>query len=424
MTETPPGPSGSAAPLTYLLVHQAFVLPGHGGGTRHFEFARLLGERGHRSRIVASSVSYLSGASVSDEPEAELPAGVTLERVPALTGIHTSYLWRILGFLVFSARSFWAALRAPGVDVYWATTPPIFQAPSAILAAKLRGKPVLLEVRDLWPDFAVEMGILRSPLLIWLAQLLEATLYWSADRILVNSPAYRHRLAEKGVDPERIDLIPNGVDTSMFDLAEDRADLRRAFGWGDDFVAVYAGALGPANDIDTILDATACLGNDSEVRIVLIGGGKDRARIADRIRAEGLARVELVETLPKPEVIRRMVAADAGLATLRDIPGFRTTYPNKVFDYMAARIPTLLTIDGVIREVVEQAEAGVFLPPEDAIQLAEGLRRCSADRQACRQMGARGRRYVEQHFERARHAETLEAILLELRGGHAGGGRR
>ena len=174
-------------------------------------------------------------------------------RAYALPTIHKSYVWRVIAFLVFMVTSIWAALRAGQVDVIMGTSPPIFQTISAWLVAWVRRRPFLLEIRDLWPEFAIDIGILTNPILIWASRRLESFLYARSTHILVNSPAYREYLIERDISTDKISFIPNGVDTSMFDPQARGEQIRRQLGLDGKFVVTYAGALGLANNIETIL---------------------------------------------------------------------------------------------------------------------------------------------------------------------------
>ena len=225
------------------------------------------------------------------------------------------------------------------------------------------------------------------------------------------------------VATEKISLIANGVDPEMFQPRADGRAIRQELGLDGKFVVTYAGALGMANDIETILRAAALLLDDRTIHFVFVGGGKEQANLKKLARELNLENVTFAGGRAKNVMPDVLAASDACLATLKDIPMFRTTYPNKVFDYMAAGRPTILAIDGVIRDVVESAGGGVYVPPGDAAALAEAVRTLRANPDRGRSMGLAARRYVEQHFNR--HTQSAEfADLLEHlshRNGHATG---
>ncbi len=170
-----------------LLIHQAFASLDEPGGTRHHELARHLSQKGHRVTIIASPVSYLTGESQIKQNRKQIDdKGVTIIRAYTLPALHRSFVWRVFSFLSFMVSSFIYGLMVRKVDLVWGTTPPIFQAPTAWLLARLKGKPFLLEVRDLWPAFAVAVGVLKNKTLIRLSEWLERFLYRHADQVMVN----------------------------------------------------------------------------------------------------------------------------------------------------------------------------------------------------------------------------------------------
>ena len=400
--------------MRVVLIHQAFVAPHEAGGTRHYELAKRAVESRIQFTIVASDISYLTGQRAGDGAAGiseQQFDGVRVLRAYTYPSLHRSFAWRIVSFLSFMLTSIRAAWRAGRVDLVMGTSPPIFQAVSAWLVAFLRRRPLLLEVRDLWPEFAIDLGVLRNRALIKLSRWLERFLYARAAHLLVNSPAYRDYLIGRGVPADKVTLIANGVDAQMFDPDARGEHVREALGLQDKFVVTYAGALGLANDVETILRAAARLGPHATIHFLLVGDGKERARLESRACELNVANVTFAGARPKSEMAELLAASDACVATLRDIPMFRTTYPNKVFDYMAAGRPTVLAIDGVIREVVEAARAGVFVPPGDDVALAEAVLALSADRQLATEMGRRARAYVVEHFDRRQQANEFVALL-------------
>src|SRR6516162_4142661 len=221
--EAKPSLVGAAPPdaprIRLLLIHQAFASPSDGGGTRHYEFGRRVISRGHSFTVVASDLSYLSGTPVVDRNALyaeQSTDGLRVLRTYAHPAIHRNFIWRVFSFLTFAGSSFLTALKSGPVDIVMGTSPPIFQAFAAWLVAFLRRRPFLLEVRDLWPEFAIDMGVLKNPLLIWLSRGMECFLYARSTHILANSPAYREYLVRRHVAPLKISLISNGVDPAMF----------------------------------------------------------------------------------------------------------------------------------------------------------------------------------------------------------------
>lgn len=396
--------------LHVLLIHQAFVELDEAGGTRHAEFARQLVANGHRVTVITSPVSYLTGKEKSDAQKDTLP-GYRVLRATTYRALHRSFFHRLLNFLSFTVSSFFVGLRVRDVDIVWGTTPPIFQAVTARALARLKRKPFLLEVRDLWPAFAVEVGVLRNGALIRASEWLERFLYRHADRVVVNSPGFVEHVKQRGA--KDIVVVPNGADAAMF-TAADGETFRKENGLQGKFVALYAGAHGMSNDLGIVLQAVQQLQSDARIAIVLVGDGKDKPALQRQAAEMKLENVHFVSALSKTQIPAALAAADACIAILKPVPLYATVYPNKVFDYMAAGKPVILAIDGVIRTVIEQAEAGVFAQPGDPVALAGAIRKMAANPAEAKRMGEAGRKYLQKHFDRSALARQMQETLEEL----------
>lgn len=399
-----------------LLLHQAFVSTREAGGTRHIELARHLIKNGHQVTVVTSQISYLTGQRNSPAREQkfivkEVIDGIEIWRISVYGDLHRTFTTRVFNFISFMFVATMVSLRVRDIDLVMGTSPPIFQAVSAWLVAILRKCPFLLEIRDLWPAFAIDMGVLKNRFLIALSCWLENFLYARATHILVNSPAYRDYLLNKGISMVKISLIANGVDPDMFNPQADGRQIRNELALGDKFVVTYTGAMGLANDISTTLRAAVYLRNESTIHFLLVGDGKERRNLEAQTQSLALPNVTFAGPRPKTDIPDILAASDACLAILKDIPMFRMTYPNKVFDYMAAGRPTILAIDGVIRQVVEAARGGIFVPPGDAATLAAAVQHLSRDRQQAQAMGASARAYVVKHFNRHQQAGQFVELV-------------
>ena len=402
-----------------LLIHQAFAALDEAGGTRHHELARFLVEQGHNVTVITSPVSYLTGVQRGKSHWIEREqddAGITLYRTYTYPALHRSFFHRVISFLSFMASSFWAGLAVKKVDLVWGTSPPIFQGVTAWALARLKGVPFLFEVRDLWPAFAIGIGVLHNPLLIRASLWLESFLYRHADRVMVNSPGYIQHVTDHGA--KWVELVPNGADPAMFDPRSDGAGFRREKGLDDKFLAVYAGAHGISNDLGVVLQAARQLKEQKEICFLLVGDGKEKTSLQAQAAEMGLDNVSFLPPVPKNGMPQVLAAADACIAILKPLELYKTTYPNKVFDYMAAGRPVVLAIDGVIREVIETAGAGIPVGPGNPCSLAEAIQKLAADR-ACggdlgKKMGLAGRAFIELHLSRSKSAEKLALLLEEM----------
>jgi glycosyltransferase involved in cell wall biosynthesis len=403
-----------------LLIHQAFASLNDTGGTRHFEFAKHLVGCGDRVTVVTSGVNYQTAKPTSFAGKTAPKSGEPYVLcAPSWNLPHGGFIARVIGFITFMVTSIFIALRVRDVDIVMGTSPPIFQAFSAYVVARLKRKPFLLEIRDLWPDFAVDIGVLRNSVLIRLARAAERFLYNHADHLLVNSPAYVAHIAGKGIPERKVSLIPNGVNPEMYSVNEDAGAIRKRHGLDGRFVVTYAGALGMANDLSTILRSAARFGGIPDLVFVFAGAGRERPALEAQAHEMGLKNVVFLGALAKSEIPNLLAASDVCIATLKNIPMFRKTYPNKVFDYLAAGRPVVLAIDGVIREVVERGQAGIFAPPGDDEAIARAIETFRQDPALRARMGTNGRTFVSKYFNRRDHAMQFRELLAAVRGQRA-----
>lgn len=367
--------------------------------------------------IVASDLNYQTGQRTVERHglfTEQVIDGVRVLRSYIYPTLHRSYFWRIISFFSFMFSSVWTALSVKDADLIMGTTPQIFQAVSAWFVAFVRNKPFLLEVRDLWPEFGVSMGVIRNPVVIALARWLEKFLYKRATHILVNSPAYKEYMLAKGVPESKITFIAYGTDVDMFNPSVSGAAVRERLGLEDKFVVLYAGALGQANDIYTVLCAAKHLNDEKHIRFVFWGDGKERPNLQSEAERLKLENVIFAGVCPKKEMPFVVASSDVCLAILQNVPMFRTTYPNKVFDYMAAARATVLVIDGVIREVIESSKGGVFVEPANHELLARTILELSKDPQRVREMGENARTYLVKNLDRRHKLDETLQLLMKL----------
>ena len=398
-----------------LLIHQAFASLNEPGGTRHHEIARKLVAQGHQFTVIRGQINYLTGKRLpsSDEQDDKTDevGGVRIIKSFTYHGYHKSFPQRLLSYLSFMISSLFMGFSVRKVDVVWGTSPPLFQAFTAWLLARTKGAGFLFEVRDLWPSFAVALGILRNPILIRLSEIMERFLYRRADNIVVNSPGFRQHVLDHG--GESVETVPNAVDAAMFSQETDVAMYRRAHQLEGKFVITYAGAHGVSNDLDVLIDSAHALREYSNICFVLVGDGKEKANLIRKAKSLELSNVRFQPPRAKEAMFEVLAAADVCVAILKPIEEFKTTYPNKVFDYMAAGKAILLAIDGVIREVVEEARCGIFVGPGEMV---EGILRLEQDRSSVIAMGKAGKSYVQDKFDRAAQVEAMLTALNKIVG--------
>jgi glycosyltransferase involved in cell wall biosynthesis len=398
-----------------LIIHQAFSSLEEAGGTRHYETACFLQKNGHKVTIITSPVNYLTGKTDGRMKWIDRQAddnGIEILRTYTYAALHRSFVHRVFSFFSFMVSSFLAALSLRKVDLIWGTSPPIFQGFTAWLAARLKGAVFLFEVRDLWPEFAIAIGVLKNPILIRLSYWLEKFLYTNADQVIVNSPGFMEHVSKMGA--KAVQLIPNGADPEMFHSINGFKQ-KEEWGLSGKIIVLYAGAHGISNDLRVVLDAAQILRSRKDIAFVLVGDGKEKENLLEQSAKLELGNVHFFPPITKAGIADVFAGADICLAILKPLEWYKTTYPNKVFDAMAAGKPVILCIDGVIRELVERAGAGVFVEPGNAILLAETVEKLADNPELSKKMGDSGKSIIFQEFSRKNIANDLMVLMENLR---------
>ena len=409
--------------MRITVVHQYFLGRDEPGISRFNEMARIWSAAGHRVTVIAGSINHHTG-EIPRQLRRKLLAreydgAVEVWRCYVPAAYRRGYLGRRLGYVIFAFTASLAAIRSQRADVVIATSPPLVVVLPGWLKARLSGRhtPWIFEIRDLWTESAITTGVVRpNSLQARLFYALEAWACRTASLVNVLTPGFRDDMVARHlVDPARVTLIPNGGDVTKFRPGPRENAVRRAYGWGDRVVFLYAGAHGRANALRQILGAAEILRERTDIVFALVGDGPERDDIELEARRRGLANVQVIGPQPKALMPDYITAADVGVAVLQRTNTFKTVYPNKIFDYMACGRPVLLGIDGVARALVcDEAQAGIFSEPENPNDLARAAMRLADDPDARTEMGRRGREWVEANASRESLADRYLGILQDL----------
>jgi glycosyltransferase involved in cell wall biosynthesis len=314
------------------------------------------------------------------------------------------------------ASAIWYARRSSTPDVVVATSPQFFAAVAGWWIARQKGVPFVLEIRDLWPESIVAVGAMERNIIIRFFEQIEQFLYREADRIVPVTDAFKRAIVDKGIPADKVSVIKNGVDLTRWDepLDEEKlARLQEKHEIENKFVASYIGTIGMAHRADVLLEAAEQC-DDPDVVFMVVGTGAQREALEARQNELQLSNFRLVDTVPKEEVPYLLALTDASVVHLRDSALFKTVIPSKIFEAMATRTPIVLGVRGETQAIIEEAEAGLPIPPEDPVALVEAVLRLKQNANLHARMAENGYAYVHSHFNRRDLAREYASLLEEV----------
>ena len=403
--------------MRVLVVSQYFPPETGGPPNRIASIVEGLKDAGHDVHVITEKPNYPTGVIWDGYRD-----GVFLDR--EYDGVPVTYAWvladpkkrpstRILFYVSFMLTSVAASLRLKGrFDVVLATSPPLFVGLAGWAISKLKRAKFVFDVRDLWPDLAVEMGELKNPRMIRLAKRIERFIYRHADGITAVTDSFRRDISCTAATRVPVGLVMNGTIPETFERDAEGAGLREEMSWQDRFVVIYAGNVGLCQGLDHVLDAAAALVEEApQVLFGFVGEGAVKEHLMAEAARRLLHNVQFVPRVSLEKAAAYMAASDALLVPLADEAIYQKFIPSKLFDSMAAGRPLLLAVDGEARRILNRAGAGLYYAPESGGALADGVRRLLEHPEQRREMGRKGRAFAEKHFDRKVQARKMASFL-------------
>lgn len=408
-----------------LLLHQYFLDSEDSGGSRFNEMTKTWREQGHQITVLAGMVHYTTGVKkdhfkgkfIYTETNKD---GVKIIRSHVSEAYNTNFAGRLWAYFSFVFSSIYSGTfkAREKYDVILVTSPPLFVGITGLVLSVFKRIPLVFEIRDLWPESAIDTGVLTNKFIIKLAYWFEALIYKKAKLINCLTPAFQVKLIEnKGVPAGKTVMIPNAADFSLSEellKTFDAAKLRTQKNWDGKFVVTYVGAHGIANHLSQVIE-TAALLQDTNAHFVLIGEGMEKPKLKELAEKLQLANIEFIDAVPKAEVFKYILASDMGASVLKKVDTFKTVYSNKTFDYMSCRKPIMMAIDGVSRALVEEARCGVYIEPENPAEFAEKVRFYIANPEKVSEQGTNGYEFAKINFDRKflalKYLEELKKII-------------
>jgi len=406
-----------------LYVSQYFPPEMGAPAARVYELAREWAAAGHDVTVLTAFAHHPTGVKAAADRRVltrrERKDGVEVVRTYVYAAPNQGVGRRMASYVSFMASAaLIGSVRVKRPDVVVATSPQLLCACAGYALARRFGAPFVFEVRDLWPESIGAVEAMRQGLVMRTLRRVADFLYRRSERIVTVGQGYKRKIVELySVDPDKIAVVPNGIDTRLFEPRPRDDAVRARLGWGDRPVVLYLGTHGMAHALHVVLGAARSLQIEGhEALFAFVGEGAEKARLEALAADWSLENVQFHGQQPRERVPELYAACDVGLVTLRDTPLFQEVLPSKIFEYLAMERPVLLSVRGEARRLVEAAAAGVYVPPEDPDALAEAVRAVLAAPDELERMGERGRCYVLEHYDRSRQAAAYVGVLATLSG--------
>lgn len=399
--------------MKIIYLHQYFNEPSMYGGTRSYEMGRRLVEWGHEVHLITSD---RSGRKSKKKWYETNESGIQVHWLPVAYSNKMGFKERVQAFIKFAT---YASLKAASLngDVVFATSTPLTIAIPAIYASKMKNRPMVFEVRDLWPELPVAIGALQNKALIYMAKKLEKAAYKNASEVVALSPGMEEGVVRAGYPKHKVHMIPNSSDVGMFDVPESKGKaFREKYDWlGDHPLIIYAGTFGQINKVGYLVRVAAEMQKiNPEVRFLIVGRGQEEKKI--KSLAEELnvlnKNVFMPGKLPKEDMPALFSAADITTSLFMDLEEMWANSANKFFDGLASGTPIAINYKGWQAEVLEKNNAGIVLSPhnyhEAALELSERL----SDPSWLKEAGQNARKLAVEDYDRNLLAKKLEQVLI------------
>jgi len=407
--------------LRILILTHHFPPEVSAGAIRFYETAKVWVRAGHSVTVVACVPNHPKGVPYPGYRNKiwsqETVDGINVVRIWTYLASNKGVIRRSLSFVSYLVSTILAAPFLPKPDVVISTIPHFLCGAVGYGVSRIRRVPWLLDVRDLWPDSIVSVGVMKPGRIIRILQTMERFCYRHAAHIVSASDAYLAHFDSAGVARNKISVVTNGVSLDLFSQPPDPSPFRRAHNLENKFVAAYIGTHGLAHNLEVVLAAADRLRQREDIAFVLVGDGAERERLVERCRSMVLPNVRMLPQLPHDQIPAVWAASDAAIITLRANPTFELVIPSKMFEAMAMRRPIILGVRGHAQRIIQGGECGLPFTPGNATELASQVVALADDPSLRRRLGDNGFRLVMSTYDRDKLAHKYLSIVERVTSG-------
>jgi glycosyltransferase involved in cell wall biosynthesis len=404
--------------MNILYLTQYFPPEVGAGENRAFEMVRNLKRLGHKITVITEFPNYPSGLVPKRYSfklfERKKFEGIEVIRTYVKASPKRSFKNRILFYFSFMLTSILAGLKLhKKFDLIYATSPPLFVGLAGYLISMVKNLKFVFEARDIWPDAAIVLGVLKNKTLISLVKRMENLYYRKAHKVITISKGLSLLLENKGVPPSKIEVVYNGANTEVFRFMVGNESPKEKIGYKDRFLALYFGTMGLVHGVDLLVKVAQVLKEKDYIKFLMVGNGPHLDKIKKLKDLHQLSNLDIQEEKPRDVLLKIIASADVCLVPVKKEEFFKSVLPVKMFEAWACGRPIILSADGEAKEHMEKAHAGVWVEPESVIGIKEAILFLHDRPELCKELGKNGRSYVEKYFSRKIQAEKLEKILVK-----------
>lgn len=389
--------------------------------SRTFEHCREWVNLGEQVTVITCAPNFPKGKVFSGYRnrlwQTETMEGIRVIRVWTYITANEGFVRRSLDYLSFMVVATIASLWIRKVDVVIGTSPQFFTVCAAYVVGLLKRVPWVFELRDIWPESIKAVGSMQDGPLYRMLERLELFLYKKANRIIALTQSFKKELIARGVEADKIDVVTNGVDLSLFKPRNKNVALVQSLGLENQFIAGYIGTIGMAHGLETLIEAAEIIQNISNnqnqnhnIKILLLGDGARKESLKQLAKDKGLSNLIFIDTVSKAEVADYWSLLDISIIHLKKDPLFEKVIPSKLFECMAMGIPVLHGVLGESAEIVNSLGVGKTISPESSQELAKELLRLAKNPQELELMRQAGL-ISAGRFDRARLAQKMLMVV-------------
>jgi len=402
--------------MNLLIYTQYFPPETNAPANRWGYFAEYLANKNNKITVLTSFPNHPLGRILTGYKNRwhfdEEKDNMGIIRTWTYISVSRKFISRLFNYFSFAFSSYINSFSIKNIDIIIASSPPLSVAIIGAIIAKKRRIPLILDLRDIWPEAAVSTGYIKKGFFYHLAEKWEKRCYKQAEKILVNSPAIFEELKNiKNVSSSKLDLIPNGADLEFFKEIEHNNEIDEEYNTKNKFVVLYTGLLGFAQAPEVMIDAAEILKNNKDIVFLIIGGGPLKKDLEAKIKNLKLDNVILTGQRPRKEMPVFVSKGDVCLIPYKNSATFQKNVPSKMFDYMASGKPIIINLEGAASDIIEKAQAGLVIEPENASALAKAIEQLYNNKFLRKKMGDLGRSYVEKYYDKKDISKQLETIL-------------